>query len=116
MTVNNSPENTAANESQSESPTVGQSESGTVSQSEVREAVNNAAASSNVDPDNMTPRQLVELINALPDRIVDAIREATPPKTNSDNNAASTGGDNPVEKSKAGLFGGKSFGEWWVGK
>jgi hypothetical protein len=108
MTVNNSPENTANNESQNS----GQSDGVTVSQSEVREAVSNTAAASNIDPDNMTPKQLVELINALPDRIVDAIKEAAPAKTVANPQPE----EKPVESSKSGLFGGKSFGEWWVGK
>lgn len=66
-------------------------------------------AASNLNPDTMSPRDLVELINALPDKIVDAIREATVTKQGSEAKP-------PAEVVSQGkFFGYPSFAAWWVG-
>jgi hypothetical protein len=105
----------SANEQQPDSGNAGQSDGAAVTASEVREAVNTQAQSQGVDASSMTPQQLVEMINALPDRIVDAIREATPARSTATQQDSSQAEDKTVERSKAGLFGGKSFAEWWTG-
>ncbi len=64
----------------------------------------------------ITPQTLVDLINGVPDKIVDAMKvayPAQPAKTESQQNSA--GVQQQVETGN-GLFGGKSFADWWFGK
>src|SRR4051812_40895699 len=75
---------------------------------QVAQAADNAIKAQNLNPDTMTPNDLVELINALPDKIVNAIREATVTKP---------AGNPPATESESQgkFFGYRNFAEWWTG-
>lgn len=79
--------------------------------------VNNAVktASANL-PDNPTAQDMFEMINSLPDRIVDALREASTTKSTTKETQSTTHAENAQSSKDDGWFGYGSFGNWWTGK
>lgn len=69
----------------------------------------------------ITPQTLVDLINGIPDKIVDAMKVAYPaqpakqPETQQQNAGVQQTTQQQVERGN-GLFGGKSFADFWFGK
>lgn len=102
----NSTENTGTEQPNSDATQ--QTNSGQPSQEQV-----DAAVKQNLpDASSMTPDQFLTEIRALPERIVDALKEATASSTTSTTTAPPV----ETEQVKSGLFNGKTLSEWWFGK
>ncbi len=72
-----------------------------------------AAAAQQSAPANFSPADMMNAINALPERIANAVREATvPPATPPAAAAPPASAAQKVEKSPGEM----TFSEWWSGK